>query len=177
MEAEDFMSSATLVSAEEYLATSYRPDRELLDGELVERNVGEYDHSNLQTALSTRLRIRQREWNVRVLAEQRIQVVPGRFRVPDICIISRDRELERVFTRPPIVCIEILSKDDSLRSMQERVDDYLNFGVPNIWILDPVQLRAYLCSRKGFQEPEGGMLEVPSSPIQIRLEDVFADLD
>jgi Uma2 family endonuclease len=171
------MTSATLVSAEEYLATSYRPDRELLDGELVERNVGEYDHSNLQTALSARLRIRQREWNVRVLAEQRIQVVPARFRVPDICIVSRDLPVQPVFTRPPIVCIEILSRDDSLRGMQKRVDDYLNFGVPNIWILDPSQLLAYVCSHKGFQQPEAGVLEVPSSPIRIPLEDLFADLD
>jgi Uma2 family endonuclease len=172
-----FMTSATLVSAEEYLATSYRPDRELLDGELVERNVGEYDHSNLQTALSTRLRIRQREWNVRVLTEQRVQVRPERYRVPDVCIVSRDLQIEQVFTRPPLVCIEILSKDDSLRSMQKRVDDYLSFGVPNIWILDPAPLLAYVCSRTGFQQPEGGILEVPSSPIRIPLEDLFADLD
>lgn len=171
------MTSATLVSAEEYLATSYRPDRELLDGELVERNVGEYDHSNLQTALSTRLRIRQREWNVRVLVEQRIQVRPERYRVPDVCIVSRDQQVQQVFTRPPIVCIEILSKDDSLRSMQERVDDYLNFGVLNIWILDPSRLLAYVCSHKGFQQPEGRILEVTSSPIRIPLEDLFADLD
>jgi hypothetical protein len=27
----------------EYLAASYRPDREYLDGELLERNVGEWD--------------------------------------------------------------------------------------------------------------------------------------
>jgi len=55
------MSSATLtapatgntIAAEEYLATSYRPDREPLDGQLTERNLGEYDHSNLQTGVAT----------------------------------------------------------------------------------------------------------------------------
>jgi Uma2 family endonuclease len=171
------MTSATLVSAEEYLATSYRPDRELLDGELVERNVGEYDHSNLQTALAQWIRNRRHQWNVRVLTEQRVQVRPERYRVPDVCIVSRDLQVEPVFTRPPVVCIEILSKDDSLRSMQERVDDYLSFGVANIWILDPSRLLAYVCSPQGFQQPEGRILEVPSSPIRIPLEDLFADLD
>ena len=34
----------------EYLATSYRPDREYVDGEVKERNVGEYDHSRPQAA-------------------------------------------------------------------------------------------------------------------------------
>jgi Uma2 family endonuclease len=171
------MVSATLVSTDEYLARTYRPDRELLDGQLVDRNAGEYDHSNLQGALVTRLRNHQRDWMIRVLPEQRIWVRPGRSRVPDVSVVSRSQEPEAVFTRPPLICIEILSKDDSLRSLQDRVDDYLNFGVPNVWVLDPATRRAYVCSRGRFQEPEGGVLEVPSTPIHIRLDDLFADLD
>jgi hypothetical protein len=42
------MSTATAVSLKEYLNTSYRPDCDYLDGELLERNVGEVDHSRLQ---------------------------------------------------------------------------------------------------------------------------------
>jgi hypothetical protein len=42
----------TLVSLSEYLATIYRPDCEYVDGELLERNVGEWDHSRLQALLS-----------------------------------------------------------------------------------------------------------------------------
>ena len=45
------MSTAALISVEEYLATSYRADRELIDGELVEWNADEFDHSRLQGAL------------------------------------------------------------------------------------------------------------------------------
>jgi hypothetical protein len=30
------------IAVEEYLATSYRPDMEYVDGQLVERHVGEY---------------------------------------------------------------------------------------------------------------------------------------
>jgi hypothetical protein len=39
------MSSATLVSVQEYLATSFRPDRDYVDGEIQERNLGERPHS------------------------------------------------------------------------------------------------------------------------------------
>ena len=95
------MSTTMLVPVSEYLATSYRPDLELLDGELVARNVGEYDHSNLQGAVVAWMRARQREWNIRVLPEQRLQVAVNRFRIPDICVIWRDRLIEPVFTRPP----------------------------------------------------------------------------
>jgi hypothetical protein len=34
---------STTVPLSEYLNTSYRPDRDYLDGELMERNVGEWD--------------------------------------------------------------------------------------------------------------------------------------
>lgn len=148
------MSTAVLVSTSEYLSTSYRPDRELVDGRLIERNVGEYDHSNLQGALIAWLSIRQRAWNIRVLPGQRFHVSANRLRISDVCVISRDQPIEPVFTSPPLICIEVLSKDDTLRSMQARIDDYLAFGVPNIWILDPATRRAYVCSERGLCEPE-----------------------
>jgi Uma2 family endonuclease len=171
------MSTATLISVEEYLATSYRPDRELINGQFLERNLGEYDHSRLQAVLAGWLLSKEREWKIRVVVEQRVQVKPDRFRIPDVSVISRDQRLEPIFTHPPLLCIEVLSKDDTLRSIEDRVDDYLEFGVPNIWILDPVKLRAYVCTRGSFVEPADGLLSIPGSPIQIQLKDLFADLD
>jgi Uma2 family endonuclease len=94
-----------------------------------------------------------------------------------VCIISRDQPIEPVFTRPPLVCIEILSKDDTLRSIEDKIDDYLAFGVGNIWVLDPVKRRAYVCTKGTFQEPAEGILAAPDSPIRIPLKDLFADLD
>jgi Uma2 family endonuclease len=171
------LATAALISVSEYLNTSYRPDQELLDGCLVERNLGEFDHSRLQGALVAWFWPRQHEWNIRVLPEQRIQVSATRFRVPDVSVISREQDLEAVFTRPPLLCIEVLSKDDTLRGMQERVDDYRAFGVPNIWVLDPAKRRAYVCMHGDFREPEGEILEIALTPIRIHLRELFSDLD
>jgi Uma2 family endonuclease len=41
------------ISVEEYLSTAYEPDCEYEAGVIVERNVGEFEHSYLQTILAT----------------------------------------------------------------------------------------------------------------------------
>ena len=43
------MASTTQISVREYLNTSYRPDCDYIDGEVLERNLGEIDHSLLQS--------------------------------------------------------------------------------------------------------------------------------
>src|SRR5664279_6298061 len=119
------MSSATLVSVQEYLATSYRPDRDFVDGELQERNLGELEHALLQSAILAWFWAKQREWNVLPIVEQRVQVAATRFRIPDVSVLRADQPREPIITTPPLILIEVLSKDDTLRSMRERVDDYL----------------------------------------------------
>jgi len=55
------MPSRTLVSVEEYLHTSYRPDCDYVDGDIVERNFGELDHSDLQSEIVAYFRARKRK--------------------------------------------------------------------------------------------------------------------
>src|SRR4051812_33389890 len=118
------MSTVTVVPVSEYLATSYRPDCEYVDGELLERNVGEWDHSRLQTLLSRYLGIREKTWGILVVVEQRVQVNPTRFRVPDISVLLKP-PAGPIIVEPPFVCAEILSPGDRVSEMQERIDDYL----------------------------------------------------
>ena len=167
------MSSTTLVTVQEYVASSYRPDCDYIDGELRERNLGEIEHSFLQGLIFACFWNRQREWSVFPLVGQRVQVATTRFRVPDITVLKSGQPRDSIVTVPPYVLIEILSKDDSLRSMQERVDDYLHFGVEHVWILDPALRRAYICDRTGFHEPQSGTLAVPGTPIQLVLADLW----
>src|SRR5580658_3218136 len=171
------MSSVAGVSVEEYLSTAYRPDCDYVDGEVRERNVGEYPHSNLQTRLVIWFGNRQRDWNIRVLPEQRVRISAQQYRIPDVCVLRREQPIEPVFTRPPLICIEILSKDDRLRDVQERVDEYLDFGVSNVWILDPGLRKGYVCTHSGFQEPESGILQAAGSDVRIPPAEIFAQLE
>jgi len=155
------------------MATTYRPDCDYVDGEVRERNWGEFEHSHLQGMVLAGFWARREEWNVLPLVEQRVQVSPTRFRVPDVTVLGPGQPRDPIITTPPLILIEVLSKDDTLRGMTERVDDYLNFGVQHVWIIDPALRRAYVCNRTGFHEPEGSELTVPDTPIRLVLKDLF----
>ena len=76
------MSAAALLSLQEYLATTYHPDCDYVDGVLVERNVGQKDHSKLQGEVFAWFRSRRQALGLAAFVEQRIQVKARRYRVP-----------------------------------------------------------------------------------------------
>ena len=47
------MASATQIPVFEYLEVTYRPDREYVDGEIRERNVGKWEHARIQWLLAS----------------------------------------------------------------------------------------------------------------------------
>jgi Uma2 family endonuclease len=169
------MPRATLVSIEEYLSSSYEPDCDYVDGVIEERNLGEYDHSNLQTTIATYLRSRARLWKVRVVVEQRIRVSATRVRVPDVCVISRDREIEQVPSKPPLICIEVLSPEDRWTPVETRIQDYLTMGVERVWVFEPQDGEVFECSKSGYRQILEDLLEAP--PVSIRISELMAELD
>src|SRR5580698_3883641 len=134
--------ATTAATIADYLSTSYRPDCDYVDGEVQERNLGTYDHGRLQFAISLYFHTHREEWGVTAAQEQRVQVSATRFRVPDVCVILGP-PAEQIFRKPPFIVIEILSPDDRLSQMQERMDDYLDFGVPYVWLIDPQTRKAW----------------------------------
>ncbi len=112
----------------------------------------------------------RKEWGITVVPEQRVQVSPTRFRVPEVCVMLGKPE-EQIFRTPPFICFEILSPEDRLSTMQERVGDYLNMGVPYVWILDPKTRKAFRCTAEGmFQAAE---LRTENPQIVVPLADFF----
>lgn len=168
------MATSSLISVAEYLKSTYRPDCDYVDGKIEERNVGEHDHAALQAALILWFGQRQQEWNIEVLPEQRIRISANRFRVPDVCLVSLNQPVEQVLTRPPLACIEILSPEDTLRRMQQRIDDYRQFGIANIWILDPATKRGYDCQSSGWLEATH--FQIANTPIRLVLPELFAGM-
>ncbi len=72
------MASKTLVPVEEYLRMSFDgPDCEYVDGEILERNVGEYPHGKTQMWLGTIFGLLRRKYPLYASVDQRIRVAPG----------------------------------------------------------------------------------------------------
>jgi len=158
------MSSATLVSVQEYLATSFRPDRDYVDGEIQERNLGERPHSRTQGRIYAFLFQREGRWGICVLPEQRVEVAPTRFRVPDICVLLASDPVEPIVRHPPFLCVEILSPEDRVSRLNERLSDYFQMGVRYVWVLDPQTRRAFCYMPGEMREVRDGMLRT-TTPI------------
>ncbi len=170
------MSTATRLplTVDDYLHTSYSPDCDYVDGDLQERNVGEFDHAEVQGALVQWFRNHAQEWNIPSLPELRMRISATRFRVADVSLIRRDQPAEQVLETPPLAIIEVLSPEDRISRYQERFSDYRQFGVPHIWVVDPQSRRGYDCSNGSWIETTSFTIE--NSPIHVDLVAIFSEL-
>ena len=168
------LQQEALISVEEYLSTSYRPDCDYVDGHIEERNLGEFDHSSLQTAIAVYFGSRQKELGITVVVEQRVQVTPTRFRIPDVCIVL-GKTREQIFRTPPFLCIEVLSPEDRMARVETRIHDYLSMGVRYVWLLDPSTRRAYVATEEsGLRESRDAVLRTEDPALELPLAEVFA---
>jgi Uma2 family endonuclease len=87
--------------------------------------------------------------------------------------VRKGESFERYVTRPPLIAVEILSPEDRLSAMQEKVAQYSRFGIENIWIIDPEPRIAYRYTVAGLEEVHSGELTVPETPIRVVLSEMF----
>jgi len=112
--------SERFVPLEEYLSTSYEPDCE-------------YDGRRGRGAQLGRVRacfpandsgyhLYQQHGRVGSLGltEQRVQIAARRFLVPDLCVLRLGSPTEDILTRPPLIAIEILSPEDTIRRAAKK---------------------------------------------------------
>jgi len=159
------MSTTALIPEEAYLRTVYEPDCEYDDGVVVERNVGEPDHSWFQAALAAYFFSRRKTWGIEVFTEVRHKLRSGRYMLPDVCVICG----------PPVVWIEILSPEDRPMRVNKKIRELLEFGAGNIWIIDPETLEAEIHTVEGSTPVADGVLRVPGTPIEVLLNSLEND--
>jgi Uma2 family endonuclease len=168
-------TTSTYVPVEVYLSTAYEPDCDYVDGELEERPVGENDHANWQAALVMFFGAKRTEWEIKVRPEVRVQVAPNRFRLPDVSLLSSNAPDEQMITHPPLVVFEILSPEDRMTRVLEKLADYERMGVGAIWVIDPRQ-SVYYRYASGQLTP-ASVFHLPGTEHQVAMSEVVALLD
>ena len=171
------MATLAMTPVSEYLSTSYSPDRDYIDGEVRERKLGETSHGGIQAWIAAIFQINKKQWGFRAFTETRVQVSASRFRVPDVCVLKTGHAPGKIIRSAPAMCLEVLSPGDSLAEMQERVDDYVQMGVQQIWVLDPVKKLAWTANAEGIHPVRVGTFTVPGTLVSIALADLYQELD
>lgn len=171
------MATGTLIPLDDYLGHSFRPDCDYIDGELLERNLGEEDHSDLQARFIELLNTAENKPHIRANPALRVQVRPDNFRVPDVCVRPRNAPKQRWVTQAPLLCIEILSRTDTVSETRTRIHEYLAMGVPEVWLVDPEFRIVTVYNGSSIIEHGSGSLTVPQTPVTLQLADIFSALD
>ena len=133
------MSTVTAQMTEEMYLRSFdfEPDAEFVHGHIEERPMGQYDHADWQQALTQWFVQHAKQWNIRCVPELRLRVAPGVYRIPDVSVLDRGRELEQVATFPPLAVFEVLSPEDTVKKMIRKMGEYRVMGIGQIWMVDP----------------------------------------
>ncbi len=168
------MPIKTLMDVQEYLRTSFEgADCEYLDGEVVERNMGELPHATVQGRLLYLLMQTVASLGIQVFPEIRIQIHARRYRVADIAVWRAGNIGERIPTVAPFLAVEILSSEDRMVRMQPKIQDYLSVGIEWIWIIDPEEKQALIYSKQNPAGVLSNVLRTENPAIEISLETVL----
>ncbi len=160
------------VSVEEYLATSYKPACDYLDGVLRQKPLPTWKHSVLQTWIAQLIRIGFPGFEVG--SEPTVRLSERRYLVPDLAVQRRDCIQAPYPTDPVHLCVEIVSPDDHMGDVFTKCEEYHAWGVKTAWIVDPDNERAweYRAGERPHEIPTDGSLTAEG--IAIPLAEVFS---
>jgi Uma2 family endonuclease len=82
--------------------------------------------------------------------EQRVQIRPNRYRVPDVCMVAEKPEGRGIVTRPP----------------------YLNFGVTWVWVIDPASRTGQVHGPNGVANIEDRVFSTDRFSVDLSIADL-----
>jgi Uma2 family endonuclease len=164
-------TNTTLIPVEEYLATSYKPACEYIDGVLRQKPMPTYKHSSMQK----RILIRFEQFpDFDAEPELTVRLKEGKFLIPDVAV-QRLSELQQPYPSKPIhLCIEVLSPEDRFSEVLSKCEDYHAWGVQYCWIIDPEKKQCwqYEVGNRPQQIPPDG--QITAQEVALSVKDLFA---
>jgi len=144
------MATKTQIRAEDYLRMTFEHDAEFVHGEIVERAMPDEIHSAIQFLILLHFGNLIHSYPVYPRPEIRMKVGRNAYRVADIAVFAGSHP-PPVPESPPLVVVEILSKDDRYGEIMQKLEEYRKWGVANIWVIDPSLKRFSIYTELGLQ--------------------------
>jgi len=153
---------------------------ELVDGVLVEKAMG-FREAFLAGLLIQQLGtyVERRRFGIVLAPDGSMRLFPGLVRLPDVSFISWDRlpggELpeEPIPDLAPDLAVEIISKSNTKKEMDRKVNEYFGSGVRLVWLIYPkrrtveVYTSPHAKQVVGQEEPLGGGDVVPGFSLDL----------
>jgi Uma2 family endonuclease len=163
------MSASALVSIEEYLRYTGKPNCEYRDGAIFPKPMPTKQHSLIQYALLMLLRAQ----GVQPYPELTLRTSPTRFLVPDVAVTA---DFPGPYPTEPVqLCCEILSPEDRLGATFSKCEEYHAWGVPFCWVVDPGKRTAWEYHSGG--EPVRVTEALHGGALSVVLAELFSTLD
>ena len=130
-----------MITVDEYLQLTEKPYFEYDGGVLTQKAWATWNHSVTQIQAGAAITAAAPELCVAV--ELTVRLREDRFLIPDVAVQHKDHIQDPYPTEPIPLCIEIVSPEDRFSYLMTKCDEYLNWGVPTVWIIDPDERRAW----------------------------------
>jgi len=164
------MATKAQITAEQYLDMTFEHDPEYVRGEIVERSMPDNIHSLIQFLILMEIGRLIRTHPLFPRPELRLRLGPRVFRIPDISVFGGQPPQESVPSTPPLLVIEILSKDDRHHNLMQKLEEYRAWGVAHVWFVEPQLQKLYIYDHGLINVAQ---LELPRFHVVITPADLF----
>ncbi|WP_026124022.1 Uma2 family endonuclease [Nocardiopsis chromatogenes] len=111
---------------------------ELVDGRLEVTPAPVFDHTRVEGRLQTYLgNLAPDGFEVLPDPGMNLDGDPSRHRRPDLAVIREGEEARPYLTRPPLLVVEVLSPESTIRDTHRKRAEYAEFGIESYWIVAP----------------------------------------
>ena len=161
------MSTTALISVEEYLGRTEKPNAEYIDGVVYPKAMPTTPHAQIQWMMMLLLH----QQGMRALPEVSVRLSATKYLVPDV--VAGNNIGSPYPTEPVLLCAEILSPEDRVGAMLAKCEQYHSWGVPYCWVVDPVKQTAWEYHLGGEPNRVDRDGTLRAGELNIRLSDLF----
>jgi Uma2 family endonuclease len=86
-------------------------------------------------------------------------------------LIPLEASREKIIVTAPLLCIEVLSPEDTKPRILKRIGEYFDMGVPTCWMVDPETGEAWIVAPGELTKVTDGILR--AGEIELPLADVL----